>query len=297
MNHIIVSILLDKNLADFVGKGTTEGSINFSTRKIEDKIITGLYPNSLNDKFYTAAEIMLICDQILLSTADIDQTFGELLIASSLLDKHIIFTNDNDISKFLAGIKLSSYETANKEEIIHKILAIKKESGNSNPRVDIDHAFPVKGIGTVVLGIVTSGKIKMHDEMYHSSGKQINIKSIQSQDVDIQEADTGTRVGLALKGLEHSEIEKGDILTKEKVERKGSIKAELKIADLAKEKIEKGKKYLIVSNLSHSDVTVEEINNNNAVLKLEKPLPVLKDDKFFLLRNSLPRIFASGKII
>src|SRR5438445_11956295 len=105
--HNTLAIPLDKSLADFIGKGTAEGSISFCNRKVNENVIVGLFPNSLADKFYTVGEVMLIADQILLSTANIDQTFGEILIACSLLDKHVIFTKDNDISKLLSSIKLS----------------------------------------------------------------------------------------------------------------------------------------------------------------------------------------------
>jgi len=294
--HFLVSIPLDKALADFVGKGTTEGSMTIGSRKVENDIITGLFPNLIAEKFYTSAETMLLGDQIILSTQSVDQLFGEVLIGASLTGKKILFTKDNDISNLLGSLNIPSYEFAEKQNIISKILAFKK-TPSQEVRVDIDHAFPVKGIGTVILGIVTSGKVKVHDQLYHSSGKLVEVKSIQSQDIDIQEADSGTRVGLGLKGIEHTEIEKGDILTKEKVEKRNSVSVKTKISEISKEKPQSGSRYLLVSNFLHSNVLVETFENDILKLRLEKSLILQKNDSVFLLRTTPPRIFASGIVL
>jgi selenocysteine-specific translation elongation factor len=294
--HYVVSVPLDKELADFLGKGDTEGSIVFHARKIDGNVIVGLAPSSIEEKFYAAAETLLISNQIVLSTAIIDKMLGEILIACSLLDKHTILTTENKIDNLLANIKLPSHEFSTREELIPKILSYKqKETGGT--RIDIDHAFPVKGVGSVVLGIVTKGKVKVHDELYHSSGKLVTVRSIQSQDVDIQEGEQGTRVGLALKGIEHDEIEKGDLLTKQKVVKTDRIISKLTVGQISREELKIGGKYLFVLNFSYTNVTVVEINEDKVVLKLERSIAVEKGDRFLLLREKMPRIFACGEAL
>ncbi|MDE1850445.1 MAG: hypothetical protein KGH54_01465 [Candidatus Micrarchaeota archaeon] len=294
--HYVVAIPLDKKLAEFIGKGGAEGSINFYNRKMGEDVIVGLAPSSLEDKFYAVAETFLISQQILVSTANIDKLLGEILVACSLLDKHVIFTNENDISSFLAGIKISDYEIIPREQLVERILAIKKNPTDGEPRVDIDHAFPVKGIGSVVLGVVTRGTVRVHDELYHSSGKTINVKSMQSQDVDIQIAGPGTRVGIAVKGIEHDEISKGDLFTKSKTPRVGQIKATIKVSEIAKEEVKAGSRYTLVTNFTDVNVLVEQISGSEATIKFEKPIPIMPGDQFLLLREKAPRIFAVGKV-
>lgn len=294
--HYVISIPLDKDLADFLGKGDSEGSIVFHARKIDNDMIVGLSPRSIEEKFYSAAEALLISNQVVLSTAVIDKLFGEILVACSLLDKHIIITTENKIDNFLTNIKLSNHEFSTKDELIPKILSYKQRE-EGGVRIDIDHAFHVKGVGSVILGIVTKGKIKVHDELYHNSGKLVSVRSIQSQDIDIQEAEQGTRVGLALKGIEHDEIEKGDLLTKQKITKTDEIKAKITTSKISKEEIKTGSKYLFVLNFSYTNATVVEINNDNINLKLERPIALEKGDKFLLLREKVPRIFASGEML
>lgn len=80
----------------------------------------------------------------------------------------------------------------------------------------IDHAFEVKSVGTVVLGIVKQGKICAHDSLVlYPSGKEVMVKSIQMQDDDVQSAASHSRVGLALKGVTAGEIKRGDVLSAE----------------------------------------------------------------------------------
>ncbi len=73
-----------------------------------------------------------------------------------------------------------------------------------NTEVLIDHVFPVKGIGTVILGIVKQGEVHSGQMLeitgYESAVKKVIIRSIQKHDRNFKVAYEGDRVGLALKG-------------------------------------------------------------------------------------------------
>ncbi|HYB45341.1 MAG TPA: EF-Tu/IF-2/RF-3 family GTPase [Nitrososphaerales archaeon] len=76
--------------------------------------------------------------------------------------------------------------------------------------VYVDRAFTVKGIGTVALGFVLSGKVSVHDELRPMPGKEglrADVKSIQINDEDYDSAGTGIRVGLSLKGVEPADLD------------------------------------------------------------------------------------------
>jgi len=77
--------------------------------------------------------------------------------------------------------------------------------------VYVDRAFTVKGIGTVALGFVLSGKVSVHDKLRPVPGKEgltADVKSIQINDEDYDSAGRGIRVGLSLKGVDPSDLEK-----------------------------------------------------------------------------------------
>jgi len=97
------------------------------------------------------------------------------------------------------------------------IKPIPKDNSREYSKVLIDHVFPVKGIGTVILGIVNKGEIHTGQMLEltgnENIGKKVIIRSIQKHDRNYKEAFKGDRVGLALKGnISPKEINRDHIL-------------------------------------------------------------------------------------
>jgi len=80
--------------------------------------------------------------------------------------------------------------------------------------VPVDHAFNVKGVGVVILGVVVNGGIAKHDALnVFPGGKKAQVRSIQKHDEDFDTAVEGDRVGLALKNVEVEDVDRGAVLT------------------------------------------------------------------------------------
>ncbi len=97
------------------------------------------------------------------------------------------------------------YESLKKKVVKVGLLLPEPDLKNgSYSKVLIDHVFPVKGIGTVILGVVKKGVINASQMVeiagYNGPGKKAIIRSIQKHDRDFKTAHEGERVGLALKG-------------------------------------------------------------------------------------------------
>jgi selenocysteine-specific translation elongation factor len=91
----------------------------------------------------------------------------------------------------------------------------------------IDHCFDVKGVGTVILGKVTNGKIKQYDNLkLYPAGIDVLIKSIQMHDDPVTESISPARVGLAVKGVKPDEVGRGDVISEDKVV---DVKTELEL--------------------------------------------------------------------
>jgi selenocysteine-specific translation elongation factor len=81
--------------------------------------------------------------------------------------------------------------------------------------VYVDRAFSVKGVGTVVLGFILSGKVSVHDKLRatpSSPEKTVEVKGIQVNDEDFESAGSGIRVGLSLKGVDSKDLDKASWL-------------------------------------------------------------------------------------
>ncbi len=75
----------------------------------------------------------------------------------------------------------------------------------------VDRVFTVKGVGTVALGFVLSGSVKVHDQLRPIPGPstlRADVKGIQVNDVDFESAGRGIRVGLSLRGVDPSDLER-----------------------------------------------------------------------------------------
>lgn len=295
--NTIIAVPLDVELAEFIGKRGSVNGLTFYNRKSGSDVIVALAPSSVDEKFYALPEALLMADQIVVSTKNLDKLFGEVLVACALLDKKVIFTRDNDIGQFLSGVSPTNFAYSEKESLLHDITSFEHPVQKGDTRIDVDKSFNVKGVGTVVLGVVRRGVVHVHDTLHASSGKSTSVRSIQSQDQDIQEAGPGTRVGLALKNFDADGLSKGDTLSNPIIKRFKSATVKLKTSGFVSEKPDVGKRYGIATGFSYVEATVESINADEAKLKFEKPIALELDDEILVVRGTQPRVFASGRVL
>lgn len=293
----IIAIPNSESLSSFIGKKGSENSITFYNRGTEGDVVTVLAPTSIEDKFYAMSEILTLAEAVVISAENIDKLLGESVIASGLLGKRIIFTDENDVSDIANTAGIEPYAIVNRDKLLETINSLPQIDGLQDCRVDIDKAFNVKGIGAVALGVVRSGTVNVHDELYHTSGALVQVRSLQSQDIDVKTAGVGTRVGIGMKGIAPEDVEKGTILSKSKNPFSKRIKVSFTKSKINEEPLEQGKFYGFGSGFSFSNAKIEEIKGNEMVLSLEKRLALFNGDDFLLSREKSPRIFASGKVL
>lgn len=296
--NILIAVPVDESLASFIGKKGSSNGITFYNRKLEDDIIVVLFPSQEDEKVYALAQSLLLSSKVVLSTASIDRRFGESLVAASLLGRTTLLTDDNDAAVLLHESEISDYRVVSKGELLDavRVNSENADMDNASARVDIDKAFPVKGIGTVALGIVTKGVLKQHDKMYHTSGKQLTVRSLQSQDVDILSAGRGTRVGISLKDIGDDEIEKGDILTQNLVKNSRKIAIKYKTCRASAEEVKEGAQYGLAHGFSYSECVVTKVGGGELEVELKAEMPAELNDEVLLVRKKIPRIFASGRV-
>ena len=292
MECFIAAVPNDPDLAGFLGKKGSENGVTFYNRKVDDRFITVLAPTNFEEKFYGAATGLLLADVALISTARIDKVFGESLVACGLLGIKTLLTDDNDATDIVRGAGVPA-SIVSKDKLLDEILKVKREKNSGSFKsIEVDKAFPVKGIGDVVLGMVTSGTIRKHDSLIHTSGKKIEIRSIQVQDNDMEEVPTGARIGIAVKGAEYSEIDKGTFISSERIEARKETHAKITFSnfyDASTGSFEA----VLVSGFSKSNVSAVR-EGDSWKLILAKAIPFRKDSRFMLFKETQPRIFGVG---
>jgi selenocysteine-specific translation elongation factor len=298
MASLMVALPNDSALAAEIGKKGSENGITFYDRKLQGEAVVVLTPTDLSTKFYALGEIISLADIVVISTALVDALLGESIIAASMLGKKTIFTKENDISNILKSISPKEYEFVDRKELLGKLQEFRRDPAQveGELRIDMDKSFPVKGVGTVLLGIVRSGKVKVHDSLRSSRGKEVMVRSIQVHDDDFQEASAGERVGLAIKGIDHTEIEKGDILSKEARPCISSFTADIRKSPLSRETEAENLNATLISGFSVVNCRITKKDGSFSI-KLEKPAALWKNDSFILIRDKSPRVFASGTVV
>ena len=81
-------------------------------------------------------------------------------------------------------------------------------------RMYIDRSYKVTGVGAVASGTVNSGTVEAGDElllgpMVDGSFREVEVRSIEMHYHRVDKATAGRIVGIALKGVDESEIERG----------------------------------------------------------------------------------------
>jgi selenocysteine-specific elongation factor len=96
------------------------------------------------------------------------------------------------------------------KEALYSILKVPVRKTEGPFKMPIDHAFPIKGAGTVLTGTIYRGKISVGDTIeIVPLGLNGKIKNIQIFKENLQTAAAGDRVGISVPGLDSQKIYRG----------------------------------------------------------------------------------------
>ena len=169
-------------------------------------------------------------------------------------------------------------------EIREKLFSLGRSEDESDELVvPLDQKFNVQGIGVVGIGYVQSGKIKKHDQIEIIPGRKPGVvRSLQVMDVDVNEAISGDRVGVALRGVNEEEIGKGSVIViKESdvlVEVTSTV-SKLKEAPFQRRSVMIGDIVHASTNLQFKVGRVVGIQGSMITIEWESPLVIRKDGR------------------
>jgi selenocysteine-specific translation elongation factor len=214
-------ILGDYNsIAGELGKKGTATDIAIYDRKTSDVIYTWAAPVTFPDKIQSLMQTISIAEYAILNVTKIDKYLGEQIIALDSVDfkdGFILHSYEVDEEKLRTLIKNTSVShfkfLDNTDQLKQEISRLESKVCEGPVMIPVDHAFDVKGVGTVVLGVVKQGTVKVYDQLrIMPAGNDIVVKSIQMHDDPVHESKSPARVGLAVKGMTAEQISRGDVL-------------------------------------------------------------------------------------
>jgi selenocysteine-specific translation elongation factor len=288
------------------GKQGTLSDIVLYDRKQKDRIFTMVAPVSFPDKIQTLPQVLNMTEVVVLNVTALDKYLAEQIIAIDSLNikngflLHSYDIDDQRLAKMIKGTVIENFKRIENLEILkNEINDLNSNSREGDLILPVDHSFDVKGVGTVILGGIKQGRVKVYDKLrIQPSNKEILIKSIQMHDDPVNETFSPARVGLAVKGITPHEIERGDIICSGETIKIATT--EVLVTDFSKNKyfnsdITESQTYLLSVGLQIKPVKILN-DGSKIILSLEKPIAYYKQQRFLILKpdSKTTRIIADG---
>ena len=217
-------VLGKQDIASDFGKKGTETDLTLYDRKESDVIKTWVTPSGFPDKIQPLFQAINLAEYVIFHVDKLDKFTGEQIIALDSLKKekgilsHTFDVDESKLDAMIKGTVVENYTKVDQDKIKEEMDKLKPISNDDSVEMVIDHCFDVKGVGTVILGKVTNGKIKQYDNLkLYPAGIDVLIKSIQMHDDPVSESICPARVGLAVKGAKPEEVGRGDVISAEGV--------------------------------------------------------------------------------
>ena len=306
LNSLNISFIGANEFLKEFGKQGTLSDIVLYDRKQNDRIFTTIAPVSFPDKIQTLPQVLNMTEVVVLNVTALDKYLAEQIIAIDSLNikngflLHSYDIDDQRLAKMIKGTIIENFKRIENLEILkNEINDLYSNSQEGDLILPIDHSFDVKGVGTVILGGIKQGRVKVYDKLrILPSNKEILIKSIQMHDDPVNETFSPARVGLAIKGITPHEIERGDIICSGETIKIATT--EVLVTDFSKNKyfnsdITESQTYLLSVGLQIKPVKILN-DGSKIILSLEKPIAYYKQQRFLILKpdSKTTRIIADG---
>ncbi len=223
MSALTVAVVGAADAARELGKKGTVSDLTLYHDVHDDRALTLVEPTQFPERFASLLQALAMADHALVVVTELTRAVGEALAVTEISGLPATIARgpavgEEELTRALRGSRLATapvvpFDGPNLRAALEGLAA---KPADGPVEVPIDHAFPVKGVGTVALGLVRRGTVHVHDRLrLYPTAKSVEVRSIQVHDIDRQEATAGERVGVALRGVEADEIERGQTLAPE----------------------------------------------------------------------------------
>jgi selenocysteine-specific elongation factor len=144
------------------------------------------------------------CDLVDETTREVVELEIRDLVKGSFLEEAAIVRTSAQTGEGMAELKAAIGEACKKVEA---------KTAAQWFRIAIDRSFIVQGHGTVVTGSVTSGSVRLGDELeWQPRGEKVRVRSLQNHDKPVEEVHRGQRAAINLAGVHHEDVIRGQEL-------------------------------------------------------------------------------------
>ena len=306
MSVLNILCFSDESFARELGKKTddrdVESYIYKENREDVQDALTFLRPTKHPEKIRPLLGCLNIVDAAVIQIKKIDASIGEVLVASSIagIEKGIVVINPDEggwvdpeqIEKILQQAGLNSWKIMeefdplqvkeNAWDFLDNLKLVRMMRSEKKSCVPVDQHFNVKGVGLVAIGTVQSGSIKKHDNITVTPGGNSGvIRSLQVMDVDVDIANSGDRVGVAIRNMKEGTLERGSLISisgeEDMFEIHNSSSLTLIRAPFQKRKIEIGMVVHASTDLQFVVGRIKNFDNDQISIEWDSPITIRKN--------------------
>ena len=298
---ITVAVLGDTDIMKELGKGGTTNDIAMRNLRTPGGVLTFVAP--VSDRIQVMAQAAAMADVHVVSASSLTPPVGEaIILLDEMRSQKGFFVAPSHMHNALRNISketsLKDYGlVSSAQELAEKLSDISVERyPDGGLLVPVDNCFDVRGVGTVVLGLVKRGTLKQYDKlMLYPSGKEISVKSIQCQDEDVKSAGPGSRVGLAIKGADIEDVTRGCVISGGRMEVSGNLAMDFSRNAHSKHAVAENKAVICVVGLQAVSGKISCLSPFS--VSMEGSVAYEKGDRCLVVsQDRMPRVVGSGVI-
>jgi selenocysteine-specific elongation factor len=144
------------------------------------------------------------CDLVDATTREVVELEIRDLVQGTFLEKAPLLATSAQTGQGIAELKAAIAEACRHVE---------ERRGEQWFRLAIDRSFIVQGHGTVITGSVTSGRVRVGEEVeWLPRGQRVRVRSLQNHDRSVEEVHVGQRAAINLAGVHHEDVVRGQEL-------------------------------------------------------------------------------------
>lgn len=217
---VTVAVVGAVDVAKELGKKGTASDLTLFNAVLDDHVATFVEATHFPDKVAPLLQALAMADRCLLAITELTKAVAETIAVVDLdpVPTTVVLgpsIGEAEVGRLLKGSRLESAPRVPLDypKLRELVGGWSAASADGPVEVPLDHAFPVKGVGAVALGVVRRGTLAAHDRLrLFPTPKEVEIRSIQVHDIDRKEARVGERVGVSLKGVDADELARGQVL-------------------------------------------------------------------------------------
>jgi selenocysteine-specific elongation factor len=173
------------------------------------------------------------------------------------------------------------------------------------PRLWVDRVFAAKGSGTVVTGTLTGGALHA-EQRVHVAGREVRIRALQSHGESHASIGPGNRVALNLAGIDHTDLRRGDAVTRAEQWRPTKrFDASLHVLATLRHEVTRRGAYLAYIGSGEFPVKVRVLGHDAIQpggdglvrLHLADPLSLVPGDRYVLRESGRDETVGGGEVL